>query len=219
VYGPAVEFTYRARLRIEGLTLAASGTVGSVVLLAATGQAARAPLSTAGQLAVVAALLAWLGPRGLRRAIGRSEPLTDDRATGGQPTPLWQAPLGVAALTVLAGVLGGWDAGLRVTLGCVLVGLTQGVLLARLVAVEERASGRVFLRVAGSSWYRGTRLGYRAATARASRPKLAADPARVKPSPARRRPLAATTRPPRRSTVLARAAPSSTGAGAVARAK
>jgi hypothetical protein len=209
VYVAAVEFAYRSRLRTEGLTLAACGAVGSVAVLVATGQATRAPLSTAGQLAVVAGLLGWFGPRGLRRAIAGSEPLADGEG-GGQPTPLWQAPLGVAALSILAGVVGGWDAGLRVTLGCVLVGLAQGVLLARLVAREERASGRVFLRVAGSSWYRGTRLGYRAATARAS------SPARVRPSPVRRRPLAATARPPRRSAVLARAAPISVGAGAAA---
>ncbi len=211
--------TYRQRLRAEGLTLAASGALGSIVLVLATDQATRMPVSTAGQLAFVAALLGWLGPRGLRRAIAESVPLAKSETAAGEPTPLWQAPAAVAVLTGIAGAVGGWDAGLRVTLGCLIVGLGQGVLLERLVAAEERTSGRVFLRMPGSSWFRGTRLAYRAVTARASSPRLTRQPAPTRASPSRRRPVAATTRPPTRIAVLARAAPISRGFGASPRAK
>ncbi len=211
--------TYRQRLRAEGLTLAACGGLGSIVLLVATDQAARMPLSTAGQLAFVAVLLGWLGPRGLRRAIAGSRPVGGTEAATGEPTPLWQAPVAVAVLAGIAGGVGGWDAGLRVTLGCVIVGLGQGVLLERLVAAEERTSRRVFLRMPGSSWFRGTRLGYRSVTARASSPRLTRQPAPTKASPSRRRPVAATTRPPARIAVLARAARINFGSGASPRAK
>ncbi len=219
MYGPAVSSTYRRRLRVEGLTLTGCGALGSVVLLALTDQARRMPLSTAGQLAFVAVLLGWLGPRGLRRSIAASRPLADDAPVSGEPTPLWQAPLAVAGLTLIAGRLGGWDAGLRVTLGCLLVGLGQAVLLERLVAGAERTSGRIFLRVPESSWFRGTRLGYRAAAVQASRPRLAAHPPATSASPSRRRPVAATTRPPARITVVARAALMSSRSGGSARPK
>src|SRR5437667_10542961 len=64
--------TYRQRLRIEGLGLALCGAIGTIALLAVSAQARRDPLNTAGQLAAVALLLAWLGPRGVRRAIAAS---------------------------------------------------------------------------------------------------------------------------------------------------
>jgi hypothetical protein len=64
--------TYRERLRVEGLTLAASGALGSAGLLAfKTEQATRWPLNTVGQLAVVAGLLGWLGPRPRREPFAR----------------------------------------------------------------------------------------------------------------------------------------------------
>lgn len=60
--------TYRERLRTEGLVLAACGVAGSAgILVAKTEQATRWPWNTIGQLAVVAGLLGWLGPRSLRR--------------------------------------------------------------------------------------------------------------------------------------------------------
>ena len=58
--------------------------------------------------------------------------------------------------------IGMWDAGLRVTGGCVLVGLMQCALMAPLVAREERRSGRRFVRLPGSRIGRGTRLGWTA---------------------------------------------------------
>jgi hypothetical protein len=160
--------SYRDRLRIEGLTLAACGAAGSVGILAArTDQATRGPLSTIGQLAVVAALLGWLGPRSARKAIARAEPVAPGREGSGEPTPLWQLPLIVAGLTASVVALqevdprAGWDAGLRVTGGCTLVGLAQAVLIERVVAADEDARGRTYFRMPGSRLGRGTKLGYR----------------------------------------------------------
>jgi len=62
--------------------------------------------------------------------------------------------------TVLAGELGGWDAGLRVTAGSLLVGAFQSVALGHAVASRQRASGRTYYRIASSRILRGTRLGY-----------------------------------------------------------
>lgn len=152
--------TYRARLRSEGLALAASGLLGTVVLLIATADSRRGTASTVVQLVIVALLLAWLGPRSVHRAVAEAEPLFTPALGSGEPTPLWQLPAIVVGLTLLAGEIAGWGAGLRVTLGCVLVGLTQAFVLARIVALNERASGRTYLRVKGSRILRGTRLGY-----------------------------------------------------------
>ena len=152
--------TYHERLRLEGGVLAACGTVGSLVLLATVSQARRGPVSTIAQLLVVAAMLAWLGRRSVRRALAASEPRAAAGIGSGEPTPLWQLPLIVAVLAVGAGLLGGWDAGLRVTGGCALVGLAQSVPLAGLVAADERAASRVHFRLAGSRILRGTRLGW-----------------------------------------------------------
>jgi hypothetical protein len=159
--------SYRQRLRVEGLTLAASGAVGSVGILALrTEQATRWPLSTIGQLAVVAALLGVLAPRATDKALDRAVEVEEGSAGSGEPTPLWQLPLIVAALTALVVVpqelnsRAGWDAGLRVTGGCTLVGLAQAVLIERRVAAAERAHGRTYLRIAGSRLLRGTNLGW-----------------------------------------------------------
>lgn len=131
-----------------------------MALLVATAQARRGPGSTAGQLIALAALLAWLGPRSVRRAITTSSPRSLPDLGSGEPTPLWQLPVIVAALSALAGLLGGWDAGVRVTGGCVLVGLTQAMVLERLVAAHEQTTLRTYFRVTGSRILRGTRLGY-----------------------------------------------------------
>lgn len=150
---------YRGRLRREGGTLALCGVAGSALLLATTAQATRGPLSTVVQLAVVAALLAALGPRATRRAMDRARLLARGDAGAGEPTPLWQLPLVVAGLSAAFGLLAGWDAGLRVTGGCALVGLAQAVLLERVVAARERRDGVVFVRQPGSRILRGTVLG------------------------------------------------------------
>jgi hypothetical protein len=65
---------------------------------------------------------------------------------------------------VVPGELGagavGWDAGLRITLGCLLVGLTQALLLAQIVAADEARNGRRYLRLPGSRAIGGTKLGF-----------------------------------------------------------
>ena len=52
---------------------------------------------------------------------------------------------------VVAGELGvagaGWDAGLRVTGGCVLVGLAQAIVIERIVAADEARTGRSYVRL------------------------------------------------------------------------
>ena len=102
---------YRDRLRVEGATLAACGAVGSVALLVATDQAMRGPWSTIGQLAVLAILLAVLGPWATRRAMDGAQPIGPDAAAAGtgEPTPLWQLPVIVAVLSIPFGLLIGWD--------------------------------------------------------------------------------------------------------------
>lgn len=81
-----------------------------------------------------------------------------DEIGAGEPTPLWHIVGIVVVLTGAAGLLAGWDAGIRVTGGCVLVGLAQAVLLADIVTREEHRTGRTFYRTAGSRILRGTRL-------------------------------------------------------------
>jgi hypothetical protein len=152
--------TYRKRLQIEGLALALCGALGTIVLLTVSAQARRDPLNTAGQLAAVAVLLAWLGPRSVRHAIAASEPRSARDLGSGDPTPVWHLPLIVVTLAAAAGLLAGWDAGVRVTGGCVLVGLTQALVLERIVAADEHETGRRYFRIAGSRILRGTRLGH-----------------------------------------------------------
>lgn len=153
--------TYRERLRREGLVLAGFGAAGSIALLAFDDHATDVPASTIGQLAIVAVLLAVFGPRSVRSAIAGAEPVTSPRAAGsGEPTPLWHLLLIVAVLATPLWLLGSPDAALRVTGGVVLVGLTQALVLAALVAADEERSGRTFVRLPGSRILRGTKLGF-----------------------------------------------------------
>ena len=153
--------SYRELLIREGGALALSGAVGSALLLGVEDSATDGPWNTIGQLAVVAALGGFLGPRAVRKWTARAEPVTSggDSLTG-EPTPLWQMPVITASLTLGVAIpTGMWDAGLRVTAGCVLVGLTQAAVMAPLVGAEERRSGRRYVRLPGSRILRGTRLG------------------------------------------------------------
>ncbi|MBA3327782.1 MAG: hypothetical protein H0T43_05730 [Solirubrobacterales bacterium] len=159
--------TYRERLRLEGAVLAGAGAAGSVALLAVTDEASRWPLNTVGQLAVVAGLLGWIVPRSARRAMGAARSVDPGERISGDPTPVWQHPIIVASLTasvVLPREFGvsraGWDAGLRVTAGCMLVGLAQAVLAERVVAAGEARTGRRYVRVPGSRLIGGTKLGF-----------------------------------------------------------
>lgn len=161
--------TYRERLRVEGAVLAGCGAIASVVLLAGVAKASDRALSTVGQLAVVVVLLLVFSPRGARRAIAGARQLAPgerDQLTG-EPTALWKPPLILLVLTalfVVPGELGvgaaGWDAGLRITGGCLLVGLSQALLIERLVAADEARTGRTYLRIPGSSAFGGTKLGF-----------------------------------------------------------
>lgn len=142
---------------MEGGALAASGALSAVLVLVFGDDATHGPLSTVVQLLVVVALMATLGVRSVRRWT-RQAPEVDAPGTG-EPTPLWQLPLIVAALTLAFGFGAGWDAGLRIGGGCVIVGLAQAVLFERIVAAEEARAGGRFFRMPGSSLFTGTKLG------------------------------------------------------------
>jgi hypothetical protein len=160
--------TYRRRLRVEGATLAGCGAALAVGLLLTFEQARRGPLNTAAQLAVVAGLVGVLAPRSARRSIEEAERADLDCAGSGEPTPLWQLPLVVAGLTAAVTAPAtldlplsegaGWDAAVRIGGGCLLVGLGQSVLMARVVARDELMRGRTYFRAPGSRILRGTRL-------------------------------------------------------------
>jgi hypothetical protein len=96
----------------------------------------------------------------VRRAIAASESRSERDLGSGEPTPVWWLPLIVVVLATAAGLLAGWDAGVRVTLGCGLVGLAQAMVLERIVAADEHETGRKYFRIAGSRILRGTRLGH-----------------------------------------------------------
>ena len=164
---PASAPTYRERLRLEGTVLAAAGAVGSVLLLAFVDEASERAVSTVLQIAFVAAVLAVAGPIFVRRWLAEAQPVAEGAQLTGQPTALWKPPLVVVVLTalfVVPGELGfgavGWDAGLRITLGCLVVGLAQALLVERLVAGDELRKGRRYVRLAGSRASSGTKLGF-----------------------------------------------------------
>jgi len=149
---------YRERLRREGAVLAALGALSAAGVLAFGPGATDGPLSTVVQLSILAALMATIGVRSVRRSMARSEP--DDGAAGtGEPTPYWHLAAIVTVLTLTFGFVVGWDAGLRIGGGCVVVGLAQAVLFAQVVAREERRGGRRYHRLPGSWLLTGTKLG------------------------------------------------------------
>jgi hypothetical protein len=160
--------SYRERLRVEGFVLAALGAVGSAALIAFEPESRRRAPSTVGQLIALAVLLEWVGTRKVRRWVDEARELPDPGS--GEPTPLWMLPPIVAGLAAAfvalpeTGLpfsdLAGWDAGLRVTAGCVVVGLAQGLRWERVVGAAERVSGRRYVRAAGSHLWSGTKLGY-----------------------------------------------------------
>jgi drug/metabolite transporter (DMT)-like permease len=165
--------SYRERLRVEGLALAACGIAGSLALVALVPASRRWPLNTAAQLAAVAALLEGLGTRKVRKWMRAAEELERGEEGSGEPTPLWMLPpivVSLAALFVLLPETGlpasdraGWDAALRITGGCVLVGLAQALRYARVVGDDESSRGRRYIRVKGSHLWSGTKLGWVAA--------------------------------------------------------
>jgi hypothetical protein len=150
--------TYRRRLRLEGLTLAGCGLLSAVAVLAFAAGATNGALSTIVQLLAVAVLIVTLGSLSVRRSIATAVELDPDSIGDGQPTAVWKLALIVAVLTVGFGLLAGWDAGLRIGGGCVIVGLAQALLFERLVATEEGRGGGRYVRVPGSRIL-ATRLG------------------------------------------------------------
>jgi len=169
--------TYRHRLRVEGLTLAAAGLAGSALLLAVKPQSRRAPASTVIQLWVLAAGLATLGRRSTDKTLDSAGRVRFGRVGTGEPTPLWHVPVPMVAGAIFLGrfakplnkKLGlpkrlardaGWDAGLRVTAGSALVGLWQAFVIEHRVARAERRGLRTYYRMPGSTLGTGTRLGW-----------------------------------------------------------
>ena len=172
---PAFGPSYRQRLRLEGGVLAGCGLVASLVLVLLDDRTTDNALSTVLQLAVVFALLAWFGPRSVHKAVANARPAGEIEPTG-EPTPLWQLPLIVAGLAAPFLLFGVWDAGLRVTGGCLLVGLAQAILLERVVAGHEREAGRVYVRAPGSRLLRGTQLTWAPVNAAAAPSRTSAQP-------------------------------------------
>jgi hypothetical protein len=150
--------TYKHRLRLEGAVLGGCGAIGSLVLLTSVPGSRDSPLSTIGQLAVVVVLLVWLGPRSVRRSVAGSELLPASELGSGEPTPLWHIAAIVLVLTAVVGEVAGWSAGLRVTGGCLLVGIVQALVLASQVSRTQHRAGVTYYRVKGSRILRGTRL-------------------------------------------------------------
>ena len=159
--------SYRERLRLEGAVLAGAGAVASAVLIAGVDAARSRSESTMAQIAGLVVLVAVLGPLAVRRWIARAQPVAEGEELTGEPTALWLPVLvlvALVALFVVPGELGlgaaGWDAGLRITLGCLVVGLAQAVLIERLVAADEARTGRRYVRLPGSRALGGTKLGF-----------------------------------------------------------
>jgi hypothetical protein len=152
--------------------------VASVALVAAVPASRRWPPNTIGQVAIVAFLLDRFGRRSVQRWMDAADEVEEGEEGSGEPTPLWHLPLvmgGLAAFFVLLPETGlpgsdaaGWDAGLRITGGCVAVGLIQALRYEPVVAVDEHARGRRYFRAAGSRILRGTNLAYTRSGASAS---------------------------------------------------
>jgi hypothetical protein len=162
--------SYRERLRIEGLALAACGALASVALISFVPQSRRWPLNTVAQLAAVGVLLEAIGTRRVRKWVDDADELGPGEEGSGEPTPLWMLPPIVVALASVFVLLpetglpgsdrAGWDAGLRITAGCMLVGLAQALRFAPVVERDESERGRRYLRVKGSHLWSGTKLGW-----------------------------------------------------------
>src|SRR3954471_8719373 len=96
--------SYRERLRVEGLVLAACGALGSAALLAFVPESRKRPESTIGQLVAFVVLLELLGKRAVRHWMREAKDWRPDEAGSGEPTPLWMLPpivTGLAATWVL----------------------------------------------------------------------------------------------------------------------
>lgn len=152
--------SYRERLRIEGLALAGSAAVATIVLLAAVPGSREEIPRTLIVLLVALLLIAWLAPRSVHLALGRAAQLFTPDLGSGEPRALWQLPVIVAVPVVIVAKLGGGANGLRLALVLLLLGLFQAFVLERIVAVKEGQARRRFFRVEGTKLLGATRLGY-----------------------------------------------------------
>lgn len=160
---------YATRLRLEGGVLATAGLVTSAALIIRVPQSRRWPVSTVGQVTLVAAGLGVRGPATVAGWMRAAQPVDAVQLTG-EPTPLHHVPmpmlLGALTFKALESIGGpltrraGWDAALRVAAGSAVVGVAQALLLARVVAAAEAREGRTYFRLPGSRLGTGTRLGY-----------------------------------------------------------
>lgn len=103
--------------------------------------------------------MATLGRQSVQRAMVDAVELSGAAEGTGQPTAVWKLPLIVAVLTLGFGLTAGWDAGLRIGGGCVIVGLAQAIPFERLVAADEARRGLRYYRLPGSRILKGTKLG------------------------------------------------------------
>ena len=163
---------YATRLRLEGGVLAAAGLAASAALIVRAPRSRRRPASTVGQVALVAVGIGVRGPATVTAWMSAAKPVDAVQLTG-EPTPLHHVPvpmlLGALVAKAFESVGGplrpltrhaGWDAALRVTAGCAVVGGAQALVLARAVAAAEAREGRTYFRLPGSRLGTGTRLGY-----------------------------------------------------------
>ena len=158
--GGAAPPSYRERLRVEGLVLAASAAVATLALLIGAADSRTGIGATLIVLAIALLLIAWLAPRSVHLALRRASQLfTPDLGTG-QPRALWQLPLLVAIPVVVFAKLGGAAMGLRLAVILLILGLVQAFMLERIVAVFEGQARRRFYRVEGSKMLGATKLGY-----------------------------------------------------------
>lgn len=152
--------SYRERLRVEGLALAVSAGLAALVLLVAAAGSREGLSRTLIVLGVALLLIAWLGPRSVHLALGRSTQLFTPDLGKGEPRALWQLPALVAVATVAAAKLLSAASGLRVALVLLVLGLCQAFVLERIVAVNEGQSRRRYFRVEGSKMLGATKLGH-----------------------------------------------------------
>src|SRR4051812_15550961 len=144
--------SYRERLRVEGLALAAIGAASSVGLIAFVPASRRWPLNTLAQLAAVAVVLQTPRTRRGKHWLYGAHEIQPGEEGSGEPTPLWMLPPIVAFLAAFFVLLpetglpesdkAGWDAALRITGGCMLVGLAQGLRFAGIVEKDEQKTSR-----------------------------------------------------------------------------
>ena len=152
--------SYRERLRIEGLALAGSAALATLVLLAEAAAARTGIGTTLIVLGVALLLIAWLAPRSVHLALGHATQLFTPDLGRGEPRPPWQLVLIVVVSTLVVAKLGGGAMGLRLALILLMLGLAQAFVLERIVAVNEGQSRRRYFRVEGSRMLGATRLGY-----------------------------------------------------------